>query len=183
MLALKAAGGFNEELIAGEEPELCSRMRNIGWKIVRIDYDMTLHDANILRFSEWWKRYVRGGYGACDVSARLPDSELEHVFGSQVRSAVLWTTGSALILILAALGSLLSQDFRILTCSFLCLLTIWILQSFRTSASQHQRAGGIGASMIYGVSLMVAKWPQSLGILKYQLDIIARRKARLIEYK
>jgi len=183
MQALKATGGFNEELIAGEEPELCSRMRQSGWKIVRMDYDMTLHDANILHLSEWWKRYVRGGYGACDVTTRLPDSELKRVFGSQIRSAVLWTAGSALILGLATLGSFMFRDGRILLSSFLCVLALWILQIFRTASFQYQRAGGLGSSMSYGLSLMVAKWPQFLGILKYRLDLVSRRKARLIEYK
>ena len=31
--AFEAVGGFRPELIAGEEPELCMRLREKGWKI------------------------------------------------------------------------------------------------------------------------------------------------------
>jgi len=53
--AFAGVGGFNPSLIAGEEPELCVRLRAAGWKIYRLDREMTLHDANVTRFSQWWK--------------------------------------------------------------------------------------------------------------------------------
>ncbi len=52
--ALAAVGGYRDELIAGEEPELCVRLRASGWSIWRIDEEMTLHDAAITRFRQWW---------------------------------------------------------------------------------------------------------------------------------
>ena len=33
--AFEAVGGYRAQLIAGEEPELCVRLREIGWKIWR----------------------------------------------------------------------------------------------------------------------------------------------------
>jgi hypothetical protein len=30
---------------AGEEPELCVRLRRRGWRILRLDAEMTRHDA------------------------------------------------------------------------------------------------------------------------------------------
>ena len=60
--AFKAVAGFRDELIAGEEPELCLRLRELGWNIWRLDAEMTHHDAAITRFSQWWKRTVRSGY-------------------------------------------------------------------------------------------------------------------------
>jgi glycosyltransferase involved in cell wall biosynthesis len=56
------AGGYREDLIAGEEPELCVRLRSHGNHIWRLDFDMTMHDANIVRFGQWWRRNVRSGY-------------------------------------------------------------------------------------------------------------------------
>ena len=61
--AFKAVGGFDARLIAGEEPELCARLRQAGWKIWRLDAEMTCHDAAMTRFGQWWKRAVRSGYG------------------------------------------------------------------------------------------------------------------------
>ena len=60
--ALREAGGYSDDLIAGEEPDLCLRLGRVGWQVRRIDAAMTLHDANILRFPNWWKRSRRAGY-------------------------------------------------------------------------------------------------------------------------
>ena len=55
-------GGFDDRLIAGEEPELCLRIRRAGWKVLRIDADMTFHDVDMRHFSQWWRRCVRAGF-------------------------------------------------------------------------------------------------------------------------
>ena len=60
--AFEKVDHFRADLIAGEEPELCLRLRQAGWRIWRLDYEMTLHDAAITRFSQWWSRTLRGGY-------------------------------------------------------------------------------------------------------------------------
>ena len=50
----KDTGGYDESLIAGEDPELSLRVRNKGWKIRSIDAQMGLHDADMHTFSQWW---------------------------------------------------------------------------------------------------------------------------------
>ena len=60
--AFEQVGGFNPALIAGEEPELCVRLRQKGWKIERLDAEMTLHDAQMTGFEQWAKRSQRAGY-------------------------------------------------------------------------------------------------------------------------
>jgi cellulose synthase/poly-beta-1,6-N-acetylglucosamine synthase-like glycosyltransferase len=69
--ALEAVNGFDESLIAGEEPEMCRRMRNLGWHIQHIDVPMTLHDLAITRFSQYWRRSQRAGYAFAAVSNRF----------------------------------------------------------------------------------------------------------------
>ncbi|MGB0440619.1 MAG: glycosyltransferase family 2 protein, partial [Paracoccaceae bacterium] len=54
--ALRDAGGYDPGLIAGEEPELCVRLRAAGWKVWRLEAEMTLHDAAISRVGQWWSR-------------------------------------------------------------------------------------------------------------------------------
>jgi GT2 family glycosyltransferase len=61
--AYRAVGGFDPAMIAGEEPELCSRLRKAGGKIMRLDAAMTIHDAAIHHFGQWWKRAIRSGFG------------------------------------------------------------------------------------------------------------------------
>jgi GT2 family glycosyltransferase len=60
--AFREVGGFRPDLIAGEEPELCFRLRRAGWTVERLDAEMTRHDADMTRFREWWRRAVRSGH-------------------------------------------------------------------------------------------------------------------------
>ena len=60
--AFQAVGGYRNDVIAGEDPELGIRLRAAQWKLFRLDQEMTLHDAAITRFSQWWRRSVRSGY-------------------------------------------------------------------------------------------------------------------------
>ena len=66
-VALEDVGGYDASLIAGEEPDLCFRLRRCGWKIYRIAEEMTVHDAAMTRFSQWWLRNQRGGYASAEA--------------------------------------------------------------------------------------------------------------------
>lgn len=67
--AFQDAGGYSE-LIAGEEPDLCHRVRHANWRIRRIDHDMTVHDAAMTRFAQWWQRNRRSGYATAEALSR-----------------------------------------------------------------------------------------------------------------
>ena len=67
--AFRQVGGYNPALIAGEEPELCVRMRQIGGVIVRIDAEMTLHDIAMTQFRQFWKRSERAGHAYAEGAA------------------------------------------------------------------------------------------------------------------
>lgn len=69
--AVTAVRGFRDDLIAGEEPELCLRLRAQGWTVWRIEAEMTWHDAGITRFSQWWKRTERAGYAFTEGATRF----------------------------------------------------------------------------------------------------------------
>ena len=87
--ALERVGGYREDLIAGEEPELCVRLRAAGWKIWRLAVEMTLHDAAMTRFGQWWKRAVRAGY-AFAQGAHLHGAAPERHWVWESRRAWLW---------------------------------------------------------------------------------------------
>lgn len=72
---LRSVGGFNDTLIAGEEPELCRRIRQQGYVILHIDAPMTLHDLAIHKFSAYWKRAFRAGHAYAEISNRFKDSD------------------------------------------------------------------------------------------------------------
>ena len=74
--ALVAINGYDETLIAGEEPEMCRRMRERGWKILHADRPMTGHDLAMTRWSQYWRRAMRTGYAYAEVSQRFRGSRL-----------------------------------------------------------------------------------------------------------
>ena len=57
--AFEQVGGFRADVIAGEDTELCVRLRAAGWRIWRLDAEMTVHDAAMTRFGQWWRRAIR----------------------------------------------------------------------------------------------------------------------------
>ncbi|MCS7034518.1 MAG: glycosyltransferase [Phycisphaerae bacterium] len=87
--AFQEAGGYNPEMIAGEEPELCFRLRQLGWEIHRIDRDMTLHDADMTRFRQWWKRNIRAGHAYAENYSRHGRAP-EHFRRKEVISNFIW---------------------------------------------------------------------------------------------
>ena len=85
----RQVGGFSEDLIAGEEPELCVRILAAGGSIARLDAPMTIHDAQMSSFSQWWQRSKRAGHAIAEGAARHPgvhDGHAEH----EIRSAWVW---------------------------------------------------------------------------------------------
>jgi GT2 family glycosyltransferase len=68
--AWRRAGGYDSTLIAGEDPELCWRIRRSGGRIVRLDREMTLHDAALLRAGQWWRRQTRSGHAYAETTWR-----------------------------------------------------------------------------------------------------------------
>ena len=92
--ALEAVGGFRDDLIAGEEPELCVRLRAKGWRIWRLDTEMALHDAAMTRFQQWWRRTMRTGY-AFAQGAYLHGARPERHWIWESRRAWLWGSVAA----------------------------------------------------------------------------------------
>ena len=114
--AFRQAGGFDPSVVAGEEPELCQRLREAGWKVLRVEAEMTIHDSAMLRFGQWWKRAVRSGYGAMDVATRFRRGK-DGLFVRQVKSARVWAVGWPLAVLGAAavaglIGLYVGQMFR-----------------------------------------------------------------------
>lgn len=72
--ALEDVGGFDDAQVAGEEPELCRRLRERGWQIEHIDAPMTEHDLAITTAKAYWRRAERAGLAYAQVSARFANT-------------------------------------------------------------------------------------------------------------
>ena len=65
----ESVGGFRDDIAAGEEAELCSRLRAAGGIVWRLARPMALHDAAMYNFSQWWIRTRRTGFGYMNALA------------------------------------------------------------------------------------------------------------------
>jgi hypothetical protein len=163
--ALQAVGGYRSAMIAGEEPELCVRLRQNGWQIHRLDHEMTWHDANITRFSQWWKRMVRSGHAFAE-GAWLHGSPPERMWVWETRRALLW--GAALP---AAIGlaMVLVGPFAALLAGVYPLQ--WVRQYLRTGSA---RNSGF---------MLVGKFAEAQGALKFHVERLRGVHGHIIEYK
>lgn len=87
--AVQQVGGYDATLIAGEEPELCARLRANGWLIRRIADEMALHDLAMFSQRQWLTRAKRHGFAMLEVS-RFRTAASRGLFQQQMRSAVIW---------------------------------------------------------------------------------------------
>ena len=177
--ALRAVGGFDPERIAGEEPELCLRLRERGGVIRRIDAPMTVHDAAMFRFGQWWRRAMRAGYVEAEGVAQLGRRYPRHrALWSSLFWAVLLPVGCWL-----AAGVLLASD-RVGAGVVLLLLPFAGYALAWTRIRRHaQRRWSAADAGLYATACLAAKWPAVQGAFVYWWRRVTRRPRRLIEYK
>jgi hypothetical protein len=178
--AFRAVGGFDASVVAGEEPELCQRLRGKGWKIVRIDANMTLHDSAMLHFSQWWRRAIRSGYGAIDVATRFGADRL---FVNQVRSVRLWAVGFPLAVLMIWIAFAVARGTQAGFLAAFIVLLAFQLQMLRVAWRAYQRTGRFVDALAYGFLTMIGKWAGLFGQIRYWRDRRRGQAARLIEYK
>jgi GT2 family glycosyltransferase len=107
--AFREAGGFDPSIPAGEELNLALRIKEKGYRIVRIAEDMALHDIKMQHFKQWWKRAKRYGHATAEslylygIEDRQRRKELASIlaWGAALPSA-------AFVLALPTLGTSLS---------------------------------------------------------------------------
>ncbi len=180
--AFQEVKGFNASVAAGEEPEMCCRLRRLGWKILRIDADMTLHDAAIFHFGPWWKRQYRGGYGAMDLYRRLGfDNDPHYVL--VVRSARLWTVGWITVLIFSTLIGAKFYEGTGAAIGFIAAFALIPMQASRIACRIKSASVDGRTAFAHGLLTVVGKWPQFLAQIAYLRDNRHFNSVRLIEYK
>lgn len=171
--AFDQVGGFDASVVAGEEPELCVRLRRAGGGIERLDAEMGWHDAAITRFGQWWKRQIRNGWAfasGASMHGRSPESHRLR----QWRSVWLWSVVVPLVTMMAAL---LTHGWGAL------LLLAYPLMVVRIAVHRRRRGDTLGDALLYGVFCMLGKFPEAIGQLRYLYGRRSGNRSALIEYK
>ena len=171
--AFQDVGGFDASVLAGEEPEICLRLRRKGWTIVRISAEMALHDAGMTRLGQWWRRAVRGGY-AYAQGAKTHGGSRDRHFVREVRR--IWSWGFFLpVLALAAAWS--SRGASLL------LLVLYPLQFLRIYRKlRHRDVGGVPRAA-YAAFCIVSKFAEVAGAWKFKVKEFRRTPMQLIEHR
>ena len=184
-----AVGGFDPSAKAGEEPELCQRLRQSGRLVARIDAEMTRHDLNMTRFAEWWRRQFRVGYHGLDIETRFPPPMIPgqlvgpSLFGPGLRRARIWGIGWPVLVATATLvGGWLGGPWVAVGC-VAAGLALLAAQAARLAWRARDRVTRATDALALGGLSVVEKWANLAGQIQYRRDRRRGQEARLIEYK
>ena len=160
-IAVEGAGGYRDDLIAGEEPELCIRLRAAGWRIWRLPVEMTLHDAAMTRLGQWWRRAARAGYAFAE-GAHLHGTSPERHWVWESRRAWIW--GVWLPLACLVMGLVIGPWGCLL-------LLIYPLQVIRQAI---RNCGSILDRMKLALFQVLGKFPEVWGQIRFMRDRLYR---------
>jgi glycosyltransferase involved in cell wall biosynthesis len=170
--AVREAGGWAPELIAGEEPDLCFRLHDLGWAFHRLPVEMTLHDIRMRRFIQYWRRSVRAGHAYAEVAMRRRRGN-----GRE------W--GRTVVSILAY-GLVLPLGFVAAVIWFWPVAAVIALLYARLIASMvmrcRRKGRSLGLSIAYALYTTVCKSAGVIGVARYFIGRLTGSRSRIIEY-
>ncbi|MEL7486998.1 MAG: glycosyltransferase [Pseudomonadota bacterium] len=167
--AFDAAGGFDPDVIAAEDDEFCIRVRENGFRIIRIDADMCFHDAAMTRFSQWWTRAARAGHAFAQVGAMH-----RGYFAAERRRALAWGLFLPAIAIIAA---------PVTNGLSLGLFALYPVSYWRTRRRLVRDGAAPRDAGLYARFLILSKFPAVLGLLSYWRKKLTGRQIQIVEYK
>lgn len=163
-------GGFNPSIIASEDEEFCLRVLALGQRVHRLPRIMTLHDADMNRFGQWWKRTVRSGHGFAEVGGMHPDH-----FRPERRRV--WFYGGVLPVVLVA--GMVSGIWLAAGGAVLLYLVNWL----RTAQGLNRHGQRWGQALHHAAYLTLSKIANMQGMLTYYLRRARGADMLIIEYK
>ncbi|MBW8910471.1 MAG: glycosyltransferase [Sphingomonas sp.] len=178
--AVMAVGGYRTGMIAGEDPDLSVRLRAAGWRIACIDADMTIHDAAILQFQQWWRRTARAGHAFAELAALHPDSR-RHDYHRNCRRTMIWGgMVPALALTLLIEAAVTGSVLYLFMLGFIASLPL--VQIGRVAARE-ARTRPLRRALQLSLFLMLGKYAEMMGMTRFYWNRLRGRPSVLIEYK
>lgn len=148
-------GGFDPTLAAGEEPELCRRLRLAGWELQRLPDEMALHDIGDGGLGTWWRRAVRSGAVYAEGAARH-GAENDRYCVRERRSIVAWAVALPVAAVVAAWLNPVAS---------LVALAAYPALAARIAVRSRARAESGSEAALFGVAGVAAKLPQLCGVV------------------
>ena len=176
-VVLLESGGFDATLIAGEEPELCARLRARGYRIHHVDAPMTQHDLAITHWRQYWRRAERAGHAYAEISARFADRD-DGLWQTDARRNLLH--GSGLIAAMVLMLTLLVQgQFWLAAAGFMLALAMLA----RTAWRARWKCGAPVTLLLYAAHSHLQQIPILWGQIGWHWMNRRGQRRALIEYK
>lgn len=172
------SAGYRDAMVAGEDVDLALRLREGGGRILCLPAPMTVHDAAIERFGQWWRRTARAGHAFAEIGARHGGPEAA-AYRRSVARIGFW--GGAMPLAFAAGLAGGSCDLRWLWLSAAVLVGVAVQAVRILLRERRQHPPRVAAAL--ALFLTVGKYAEMTGLLRFHADRMRGRKAKLIEYK
>ena len=162
--------GFDENLIAGEDPELSYRIRQKKLNILRIDKPMTLHDLNMATFKQYLRRAYRSGYGYAEIATKYW-RETEKLWTRETIRVIAKTVVPFSFLIMGmAMGY--SKE-GLITAATIFAWPLMKTHKFKSHFSQTW-----GKSILYSLHICLVIYPQFAGVIRYLFGALAQSPLR-----
>lgn len=167
--ALAQIGGYDADLIAGEDDDMCLRLQQAGWQTWRIDAVMTEHDARLLTIGPWWRRMMRAGYSYGALGRKHGG-----VARAQRVRAAFW---GGVMPLLALCGLIFWSPLFVAV--FLLVGLSLARQTWRFTRLQLDP----DRALIVAATLMLGKAAELQGLALYYWRLMRGQRTGLIEYK
>jgi hypothetical protein len=131
---------------------------------------MALHDAAMTRFSQWWRRATRAGYGFAQ-GAYLHGGPPERHWVWESRRAWLWGVWLPLACLLSGL---LFGPWG---------WAAWLIYPLQVLRQTMRNPGPLADRATLAFFQVLARSPEGWGQIRFLRDRLLGRQARLIEYK
>jgi glycosyltransferase involved in cell wall biosynthesis len=175
--ALLEVGGYTDDLIAGEEPDLCLRLQQEGWKIRCVAAEMVLHDADIRHFSQWWKRARRSGHAYAEHVWRN-DRQAFPAWRRQVKSIIIWGFALPSVILACGIGAFVFD--KLFGIPVLILGLLYPVQWFRIA---RRKTSGSQPRTVYATLIMIGKFAEISGMVRFYMNQLTGKASQIIEYK
>lgn len=172
---LAQTGGYDEDLVGGEDPELSQRVRQLGYKIIQLDVPMTSHDIAMTRLSQYWRRAYRTGYGFAAVTHRHLRSA-KGFWAREVIRVAIRGGGSLGLLLLGLVGSWWTPWWLLSWLPATGLLCYPRLRSVPRLAAEKRLP--LDKARLYAWHCSVVVIPEFLGVGRYILGVLTGRPLR-----
>ncbi len=175
---LMETDGFDDTLIAGEEPELCRRIRALDLTILHVDHPMTGHDLAITRWQQYWRRSTRAGHAFAEVSDRFRKTEQPFWSAESKRNL----NRAPVLLALPLVGLAASFYFRSIV-PIAAVATFFVAIATRSAWKARWKSHDAVALMLYGIHSHLQQIPIFVGQLQYKWNRRTGKRSLLVEYK